>query len=139
MSQPVTGGLPGSVPLNDYTVVYAKLNKTLAERAKMEAEIGRLLEVIESMDQIHHDIMDNGPTCTCGDADDWCGRCAQSTRLSSLARSAVNKSPFWKEPDSNSSVDQIIHQIAHNSRPLTDEGRKATENFIQKQFDRLPP
>ncbi len=98
MSQPVTGGLPSSVPLDDYTVVYAKLNKTLADYAKLETEVGRLLEIIESMDKIHHDIMDNGPSCTCGDADDWCSQCAKSTKLSSLARKAVNNSPAWKTP-----------------------------------------
>ena len=48
-------------------------------------------ETIEEMDRIHHDLMDNGPSCTCGDGDEWCVRCARSIKLSDRASSAIKK------------------------------------------------
>ena len=65
-------------------------DKLVVEVADLRRDRENLVEVIEKMDSIHDDIMVNGPRCTCGDGDEWCGRCSKSSKLSSLANAAID-------------------------------------------------
>jgi len=57
------------------------------QKAEQRAE--RAEETIEQMENIHQDIMENGPRCTCGEGDEWCKRCGKSIKLSALAHRAI--------------------------------------------------
>lgn len=82
-------------------LLQAEVGNLKAENAALKAArpdvdalvkaLGRASETIEEMDRIHHDLMDNGPRCTCGDGDEWCVRCARSIKLSDRASSAIKK------------------------------------------------
>lgn len=88
--------------------------------------LSRAADTIEKMDQIHDDIMINGPRCTCGDCDEWCERCTKSSKLSSLAASELSDltpylapHPTGKQAEGVTDTEMLEWLIANAARVIS--------------------